>query len=262
MTIALCLIVWGCFFLILGFFDFEFTSYLYNPSNSLVCIIQLAPYISTLIVVTLSLSILFKYYPKSWLTLSLYISSLLVFFLFFTQRTYDDFRFPIFSIPLWIFISLTLSAFVIKRDNTTPLLPHAKTYLFTLLTVFILVTSIKYVWNRERFKNLESPDHFEYVWVYQGYDHNHEDNSFPSGHTALAALSLYLPYVLYKLNVKKTVLSIASVLMLLFTVGTAAGRIIGGFHYLTDTYFSISLVLLIYYVYQKTFHQPLKKAPQ
>lgn len=95
-----------------------------------------------------------------------------------------------------------------------------------------LVSLMKGLWGRERFRNMEAPyNEFTAWYKINGFNGNH---SFPSGHTAGAGVSyqlMLLPYASEKCRKHKTALF---VIAFSFTCVVALTRLVMGAHFLSD----------------------------
>lgn len=110
----------------------------------------------------------------------------------------------------------------------------------TLLHPVGLTQLLKVLWGRRRFGNLRS-DFADYTPFFQPLGFQ-QGRSFPSGHVAIASVSLLLPLYLHARGRHRAAL--ASWLPCAgYPLAVAAGRIYEGRHYLTDAVFSLLLSL-------------------
>ncbi len=116
-----------------------------------------------------------------------------------------------------------------------------------------IVSLMKGLWGRERFRNLDGDNsQFTPWYIINGFNGCH---SFPSGHTGSAGMSyllMLLPYVSEKCRKYKTALFACG---FFYTSLVAATRLIMGAHYLSDVTvggtISFSLTLAAIAVYEK-----------
>lgn len=121
-----------------------------------------------------------------------------------------------------------------------------------LITLTIVINSIKIIWARPRYWAVVSGEASFYPWYVINGDHvgtvTNAFKSFPSGHTANAFASLALS--LWFTTKRSTVFN----LMMVWAILTAASRIFAGQHYLTDTIMggliSFSLFLIFYKLFK------------
>jgi len=130
--------------------------------------------------------------------------------------------------------------------------------LIFLIALMIVRSLLCFIWSRPRpkfvFADKESI-HFVPVWVvdpFRQFDqtslHPELRKSFPSGHTAMSGAIIGLMIVLWKLkafkkeSTAKVMLIVAIIIMLL----TALGRMLAGWHFLTDVSFGGLMAICTY----------------
>jgi len=135
----------------------------------------------------------------------------------------------------------------IPRRSPCRVLPSVQKMSIALIIMGLLhplgiTTVIKALVGRPRFVQLEGDyslftPFFEPGSILQGV-------SFPSGHVATAAAFFPAAYVLFRSGHRRLAATVFG-LTAGWAVFTAAARIVAGAHYLTDTFFSLGLALLL-----------------
>ena len=149
---------------------------------------------------------------------------------------------------IFIRISIRANDYIVSHATTVELRKVMLVALFSTLVAVLGQTLIKYGFNRPRFFTLTDPDtQFTYWFVRHPIAH---DSSFPSGHSAQAALTYVLVLFkrfLPKLRTKKWDIFLWSISFIV-TGSTMLARMFLGAHYATDvwagaflTFFTISL---------------------
>lgn len=157
---------------------------------------------------------------------------------------------------------LIANAFLAKtvcKNGNPDALRAAKLGLQLFVTVLLLFNLIKLGWGRERYRHMVSTGDFSgfSMWMIpQGLVTDNEFMSFPSGHSANAAVIMWLtllPDFVPALSKRETLLKIFAILW----IGCVMlSRIIMGAHFLSDVTMGMTLSLLIFYVfYQRLFCQ-------
>ncbi len=114
--------------------------------------------------------------------------------------------------------------------------------IMSLLHPLVVTTAIKFIWGRVRFMHLVGEaGRFTPFWQINAPG---AGTSFPSGHVATAcALSPVVVRLWW--DRRRSAAVVLGVIVAAWTLTVAWGRIAGGYHYLTDTLFSIGLSALI-----------------
>lgn len=165
-----------------------------------------------------------------------------------------DVIFALAATPLTLFIAAKA-----KKETIEKLVYFAIAMLIALALSQLVVTVMKNIWTRQRFRNLgignggddsrgftpwyvpglgkNKAAHTYYVEDVAGMRFEDAYKSFPSGHTAGAAMSLVivmLPDLFKKLKKFKPLFIVVAVL---YTVAVAISRIVNRAHYLSDVLF-------------------------
>ena len=132
-----------------------------------------------------------------------------------------------------------------------------KAYAFAILTaivltsifIFVFTYVLKMVFNRARYEDVVNGNAVFTAWYQKGV----EGESFPSGHTSLAAcLIVLVPLTNFvkKLNQNANLMNIG---VFLYVVIIMLSRIVMGKHYLTDTAISALIAFMVAYILQFAF---------
>ncbi len=150
------------------------------------------------------------------------------------------------STILYIVAALLVAASAPRRSplRNAPVVGQASITLLLagLLQPFAITGVMKAAFGRPRFFQLEGRTElyshfFQFNDVLQG-------SSFPSGHVATAVVGFPVAWVLWRLGHRKLSIAVAAVTAT-WGIITAAGRIVAGAHFLTDTFFSFGLALAL-----------------
>ena len=100
--------------------------------------------------------------------------------------------------------------------------------------ILAIVHTIKPIWGRVRFRDLDSDYSLFHVWYYpqQAIIHDKMGKSFPSGHTTAAWLALIILF-LFQYKSKRTQ-NIVMALIIFWGCLVGSSRIVVGAHYLSD----------------------------
>ena len=137
--------------------------------------------------------------------------------------------------------------------------------LFYSLSGIIIVNVIKPLWGRVRFREMAAPFHMFSAWYvpqFAKWRAVFEDPaSFPSGHTANAAVILLitlLPSVFPKLKGKEPILWAIS---LIYIAAVALSRIIVGAHFASDVTMSVIIQLGAFLLIKKNVNSKMGYSP-
>ena len=150
------------------------------------------------------------------------------------------------SFPEWL-MAFTVAAFVVwgilrlmGEASPEACREAAKKAAFVLLVfavIMLAVYIIKGVWGRVRFREMH--DNFELYTPWYVVVHDSPGTSFPSGHTASAAMTALLIFLLpIQQRRIRNLLVLASVV---YTLIMAYSRVVLGAHFFTDTLFGMGI---------------------
>ncbi|MCY3410399.1 MAG: phosphatase PAP2 family protein [Candidatus Heimdallarchaeota archaeon] len=165
-------------------------------------------------------------------------------------------RLDIVSVLLLVSLLSTLSYYLATLLESEKI--NYLTYLsqfFLLLFPGIIITTIKHIWGRIRFRDLLSIEDFTPWYFVNGYTGN---RSFPSGHVSMGIMVFPLINLIL-LQIKSKQLKIGLILpLILWPILVALGRIRYGDHYASDVIFSIFIGSVLYYYLSNRFKSYLE----
>lgn len=143
----------------------------------------------------------------------------------------------------------------ISAEHSEELYQAAVFGLQLFLIVMVVFNLIKMGWGRERYRHMVATGSFAGFsswFLPQGLTTNNEFMSFPSGHSANAAIIMWitlLPTFVPTLKTKETMLKIVSCVWIALVM---TSRVIMGAHFLSDVTMGMTISLLVFYwLYQK-----------
>ena len=132
-------------------------------------------------------------------------------------------------------------------------------YLIVSVVSFFVVSSMKCIWGRPRYRSLSS-DYSEYnnFLIVNGFSKGligDEYHSFPSGHTNAASSILILGMIPNRFNLKRWIKYLVNLICFSYVVLVAISRIGVGAHYASDVLFgfgvSIGCFMITYNIFKK-----------
>lgn len=148
-------------------------------------------------------------------------------------------------IVIAILLVLLMAMFLRRLQFKETIIVYARSsVLLGLYGYLLLVQPIKHLWGRVRFRNLD-PLYSNFTsWIIpNGVNGN---QSFPSGHTALAWM--ILPLLLLIINKKKIVRITTLLFIIIWGIIVGLSRIVAGAHYASDVVFGALIIILIFLV--------------
>jgi membrane-associated phospholipid phosphatase len=149
--------------------------------------------------------------------------------------------------PSWLLVVFCVTTIVLARRPTDSrfkvLVPLAlSVVLLAVIEPLLITQTLKFFWGRVRFRNLGADfSGFTPFYIPAGPG---AGKSFPSGHVAMACVSLAVAFFVTRAHGYKAAI-LAWILVLGYCLAVAWGRILAGAHYLTDCMFSLGLSLLL-----------------
>ncbi len=251
-----------------SFWDLQLDQYLYSPDNLYGRIFYVLAPFPALFGMTFS-SMLFVYlemnktlYRRAGFSLLFAILCAGSVF-YFCRGLWSEFH-----LPLWLCLIISLLVlpglslrilYQVRVQDSESLRPLAQYLLYVSLGTFACITLLKEIWNRPRYYALH--DHPEIVFknwfepafsssrtLASGYGLKADAfKSFPSAHTATAAVSLAFPVFSFYLPKLKNRQDVIMVLALLFTILSAFSRLLLGMHFLSDV--SAGFLIALFFVW-------------
>lgn len=169
-----------------------------------------------------------------------------------------------FSTVALIFIGIAFAAVVlfagqfIKKDVMIKLQPLAIMGIVYLLCMIVLGEVLKTLWGRARYRDMVNGtdgltlDDFSLWFIPQGLTGN---RSFPSGHTYSAAMTVIASSLADRFRSLKKYQPLFFIIPAIFTILTAASRLVAGAHFISDVAVGAMLSVTVYLLLKK-FLQP------
>ncbi|KRN87584.1 phosphatase PAP2 family protein [Carnobacterium maltaromaticum] len=166
------------------------------------------------------------------------------------------------SIPLWLKLVLTLVTclFFYLLARAVPTSQHmnlrkaAKVGLLLAISAIFLITILKMLWGRMRFREMTDPaNQFTRWYLPQSLTTNNEFMSFPSGHAANATVVLWislLPTFVKSLVGKKRLLEVTAIVWIGLVM---ISRIVMGAHFATDVIVGMLISMMLFFFLKYKF---------
>lgn len=147
---------------------------------------------------------------------------------------------------LYLILILVTCAFKRKLPKST--LIFACYLLGVVIVSATVVATMKYLWGRVRFIDLNA-DYSNYTpfWIFSS-----GGNSFPSGHASMSATSILLVDINEKHKIFKSKV-VPFAFSAIFTILTAFSRLTAGAHFITDLVFGILISLITRWILKKIY---------
>ncbi|MFW5838937.1 MAG: phosphatase PAP2 family protein [Bacillota bacterium] len=246
--------------LILGtFVDYELTKVLYAENSPFGAFMAWFIYIPTFFMAYFSLFVIDRplirsKIPYKYVTLGL----LFLFYMILTYIFLELFIYTDSLVTIGILVGINAIAMVltllIPKDALYTFQKLALLYLVVLTLGYGIVSILKFLWGRERFYLLESPSDFSLWFIPQGIESGTRYNSFPSGHATAAAMTLIFVFIPLMFDSLKKYFVPVSIGVGFYIILGMLSRMMYGRHYLTDTVFSVLIVLSLFIYFYKVIH--------
>lgn len=116
-------------------------------------------------------------------------------------------------------------------------------FILALINPLIIVQVVKLIWGRVRFRDLAANYSNYTPWfIINGYNGN---QSFPSGHAAMAAMFLPLLITIKDRKWKDPIKIVVSILVVGWSLFVGASRVVVGAHYASDVLFSLGMASIV-----------------
>ncbi len=150
-----------------------------------------------------------------------------------------------------IVIFLRLS-YMIKDETLKKIKPALVTVVAVGLATLVIISAIKTMWGRERFRAMSDISGFTRWYIPVGRAADDAHKSFPSGHTSNAVIIYTLSFIFDKLGDKKKANTVKA-LAILWVALVMFSRIVCGAHFLSDTCAGAAITMTIVIVCRKIF---------
>lgn len=248
-----------CLMIIFAFTDLSISKSLYNKKSKFGEFFQITAPIPNMIVGPLSAAVLFrlrnkKSHLKNYLVTVIYAGFFLIASIIGAYVPLHYMGYGLFSsihiiVTAIYSVAIFIFAHLIKIDDVEKFRKIAYIGFIVFVMTPVIVEIVKTVWGRVRFREMSEPYDMFTGWFFpQFFKHTDtfiDPSSFPSGHTANAAvifMIMFLPELYPTFENKKAILfSISGI----WTICTAIGRIIAGAHFASDVTMGAFLAVVI-----------------
>lgn len=276
-TYDLIIIIIGIIFLVVSNFDLSISNYLYNPNSFLGILVQKFGETPGFLFIIFSFEILLNLYEfktkdrkLAFETFSFIVIWGLEGYIWYViiKLFTNNFLIPLIILSLIsLFLIHYLFGFIRKlnlnKEYKSILIDYSKLgIIFSAIYSLIFVDLVKFVWGRARYRDIIHHGlKFTPWYIPNGVTGN---VSFPSGHESTAMILLPLIGLLWELgkyqynnfNKKNYSALILNLLICLWIIIVALGRIIAGAHFFSDVTFSIiSGLILFKLIMIKNYHK-------
>ncbi|MFX0073500.1 MAG: phosphatase PAP2 family protein, partial [Candidatus Hermodarchaeota archaeon] len=166
-----------------------------------------------------------------------------------TNNEQNQFAAGIMILFLLLFISLNYN------KQWRQYIPIAISLILLITILKISTTTMKLIWGRVRFRDLNSDAEFTPWYIINGNGHNQSQQSFPSGHTSAAWSFLPLLFLAKNKNIYKPIKMLLIIGVIGFGLFVAISRVLNGAHYASDVLFSTGIASILTIFLYKLFYQ-------
>ncbi|PEX82402.1 phosphatase PAP2 family protein [Bacillus cereus] len=247
---------------IFAFTDLQISHSLYEPTNKIALFLQAIGEIPAMFIALLSSMYLFKvrknkgsrgyYLSGIGYGLIILLFAFIASFMLVKYLVISKFLIPIFMI-CFIAVCYMISKSWSKYDDAR-LRDIALIGLLSVVIVLITFNLIKLGWGRERYRHMISIGSFEGFskwFIPQGVAKSDEFMSFPSGHSANAALVIWLSLLPeYFASLKRKKIGIW-IFILIWMILVPVSRIMVGAHFASDVTVGVAISLIVFMTIKK-----------
>lgn len=263
-TYKYTLLVISVLLVIFAFTDLQISNAIYNSNSSFGMIFEAigefpAAVIATFCTVSLMLTRNKEKSVKYNLRTGGYIILLLLFALMAAMLPVKYFNGPTVLIPIIATLYIVISYIIAKKYSSTNREELRNAAIVGVLTfVFVVITFnlVKMGWGRERYRHMIATGSFEgfSLWfIPQKLTTDNEFMSFPSGHSANAAIMIWItliPTFITSLREKKNWFIGFSLLWILVV---PISRIMVGAHFASDVTMGVTITLIIFAILESRY---------
>lgn len=263
-TYKYTLLVISVLLVIFAFTDLQISNAIYNSNSSFGMIFEAigefpAAVIATFCTVSLMLTRNEEKSVKYNLRTGGYIILLLLFALMAAMLPVKYFNGPTVLIPIIATLYIVISYIIAKKYSSTNREELRNAAIVGVLTfVFVVITFnlVKMGWGRERYRHMIATGSFEgfSLWfIPQKLTTDNEFMSFPSGHSANAAIMIWItliPTFITSLREKKNWFIGFSLLWILVV---PISRIMVGAHFASDVTMGVTITLIIFAILESRY---------
>lgn len=255
----------GILLIIAAFFDLQISQFLYNPDSVFGKIFEAVGEFPAVFIASfcaVSMAVVQKMQNDNKVNLKCIGSSILAVLLGimagFMPINYIGIH-KAFAIPLGVAVLVAdyFMAKAVAKNHAAELYKASVLGVELFFIVLLLFNSVKILWGRERFRHMMAigtTEGFTMWFIPQGVAAGNEFMSFPSGHSANAAILMWitlLPTFIPKLKNKETILRTIACIWVALVMFS---RIIMGAHFLSDVTMGMAIsVTMFYLLYWKKY---------
>lgn len=247
-------------FIFFTFFDLQFSNFIVNRTSSFGQFFYMFGELPGTFVGLVSLALLTVSYPKldKYRNLNSIVFGLMTeimgFILSFQIIRYLKLEvFPYLLLGLVLSIVVLYWANQLSDDIKNNIRPYAYVGFLTMALGILVPNLLKIIWARPRYRIIDENVLYHAWYIRSGIALDDNWKSFPSGHSAAAAVALvylYLPQVFKRFEGKERLI----LFVILAWIGCVMiSRVIRGDHYVTDTLFGSGITFLIFTYLNKLF---------
>ncbi len=133
--------------------------------------------------------------------------------------------------------------------------------IIVMFVQIVLIEGLKYIWGRVRFRDLIEANSFEQFTPWYKINGINANKSFPSGHTAGAAMSYMMMFLPYLSNKWKEKNQLCFWIPCIYTSVVAFTRLVMGAHYLSDVTIGGTVSFIIIIIAIKIYDTKHSKLP-
>ena len=142
----------------------------------------------------------------------------------------------------------------IKDETLKKIKPALVTVVAVGLATLVIISAIKTMWGRPRFRTLSDASEFAKWYIPVGRAADDAHKSFPSGHTSNAVIMYTLSFVFDALEDKRKA-NITKLLAIVWVALVMFSRMVCGAHFLSDTCAGAAITMTIVIVCHKLFYK-------
>ena len=252
-----------------AFYDYEISSSLTKMNDSWALFLEIWAEPPSLLFVAFSFAALAVYVAKQKVKGHIYLSSLCVIGGVIATystitRTVEYYSVEVYEMTLTKVLSalgalIVTALFVmiarrIKDETLKKIKPALVTVVAVGLATLVIISSIKSMWGRPRFRTLSDASEFVKWYIPVGRAADDAHKSFPSGHTSNAVIMYTLSFVFDALKDKRKA-NITRFSAIAWIALVMLSRMVCGAHFLSDTCAGAVITMTIVIVCHKLFYK-------
>ncbi|EOH94964.1 hypothetical protein UAW_02043 [Enterococcus haemoperoxidus ATCC BAA-382] len=253
----------ACLLLIFTFTDLQISEMLYNPKSTFGWFFESFGEVIIALIGCFSTVGMIRTSGKKWSVGTILLGTLFLFDTFMASFLITHYlKLPTFAMGLLgicCVIIFPLIGFNIQPADFEVVRRIAKAGVVISLAPILIVTLVKMLWGRQRFRSMLDPAaEFTPWYVINGFTMNDDFMSFPSGHSANSATIIWitwLPLWLERLKGRETLLSLISGIWIICVM---LSRVIMGAHFASDVLMGAAIVLFLNMYLKKKWYPSIE----